>query len=219
MDPNSDPSGSASPDSGLPDSGSPNSGGPARRRARTKAQNREIILAAARKVFAERGFAAVTVRDVIGATPLASGTFYNYFKSKEEVYQALGDEVAVLVRPALRDARRAAATAESFLDAAFRGFLGAAVEHGARFAPRPAGSLRLRMDSPEVVAGIAELRADIEDAMARGVLPLLDAGHLTAAMVGLGFELSHGLNGPEAADGAARFATSLMLNGLNGPST
>ena len=55
------------------------------RRDLTKAQNRDTILAAARSVFAEMGFAAASVRDIIRATPLASGTFYNYFKSKEEV--------------------------------------------------------------------------------------------------------------------------------------
>ena len=65
------------------------------RRELTKAQNREVILAAARRVFAEIGFAKATVRDVIRATPLASGTFYNYFKSKEEVYQALRDDMAL----------------------------------------------------------------------------------------------------------------------------
>ena len=68
------------------------------RREITKAQNRETILAAARQVFAQMGFAAATVRDVIRATPLASGTFYNYFKSKEEVYQALRDEVRTLMK-------------------------------------------------------------------------------------------------------------------------
>jgi AcrR family transcriptional regulator len=79
---------------------------PAGRRELTKAQNRETILAAARQVFAQLGLATATVRDVIRATPLASGTFYNYFKSKEEVYQALRDEVALAVRPRLREARR-----------------------------------------------------------------------------------------------------------------
>ena len=54
------------------------------------------------------GFAAATVRDIIRATPLASGTFYNYFKSKEEVYQALRDGMALAMRPRLREARLAA---------------------------------------------------------------------------------------------------------------
>ena len=54
----------------------------------------EMILEAARGVFAELGYGAATVRDIIRATTLASGTFYNYFKSKEEIYQAIRDEAA-----------------------------------------------------------------------------------------------------------------------------
>src|ERR1700761_7413573 len=92
------------------------------RREKAKAQNRETILAAAKSVFAELGFASATVRDVIRATPLASGTFYNYFKSKEEVYCALRDEVALAVRPQLRVVRVSAATAEEFLASGFRTF-------------------------------------------------------------------------------------------------
>src|SRR5258706_16208222 len=82
------------------------------RRELTKAQNRDAILAAARLVFAELGFAGATVRDIIRATPLASGTFYNYFKSKEEVYQALRDELALAVGPRPPQARLSATSAE-----------------------------------------------------------------------------------------------------------
>src|SRR6202000_2120998 len=92
------------------------------RREQTKVQNRETILVAARQVFAQLGFAAATVRDIIRATPLASGTFYNYFKSKEEVYQALRDEVARKGRPPLRGAPPAAASREEFLALSFRAF-------------------------------------------------------------------------------------------------
>src|ERR1700743_3327541 len=95
---------------------------PSGRRELTKTQNRETILEAARIVFAQLGFAGATVRDIIRATPLASGTFYNYFKSKEEVYQALRDELALAIRPHLREARLSAATAEEFLAAGFRIF-------------------------------------------------------------------------------------------------
>src|SRR5579864_7027143 len=94
----------------------------ASRRELTKAHNRETILAAARLVFADMGFAAATVRDIIRATPLASGTFYNYFKSKEEVYQALRDEQALRLRPRLREARIAATSAEAFFTSSFQAF-------------------------------------------------------------------------------------------------
>ena len=52
------------------------------KRARSKAANRRAILAAGRRVFARIGYEATTVRDIIRETDLASGTFYNYFKSK-----------------------------------------------------------------------------------------------------------------------------------------
>src|SRR6478735_1737113 len=95
---------------------------PSSRRELTKTQNRETILEAARLVFAQLGFATATVRDIIRATPLASGTFYNYFKSKEQVYQALRDEEALALRPKLREARAAAVDARAFLMASFRAF-------------------------------------------------------------------------------------------------
>src|ERR1700712_3246281 len=92
------------------------------KREQTKAQNRELILAAARQVFAEMGYGAATVRDIIRATPLASGTFYNYFKSKEEVYQAIRDEVALTIRPHLQEERARATTVEEFISGSFRTF-------------------------------------------------------------------------------------------------
>src|SRR5580658_7984276 len=107
------------------------------RREQTKIQNRETILAAARQVFAQLGFAAATVRDIIRATPLASGTFYNYFKSKEEVYQALRDEVALKVRPRLREARRAAKNRDEFFSSSFRAFFEFVAENRGDSAPVP----------------------------------------------------------------------------------
>src|ERR1700741_2741139 len=92
------------------------------KREQTKAQNRQMILDAARGVFAELGYGAATVRDIIRATPLASGTFYNYFKSKEEIYQAIRDEVALAIRPRLRDERRQARSVEEFITNTFRTF-------------------------------------------------------------------------------------------------
>src|ERR1043165_2917728 len=93
---------------------------PKGKREITKEQNRQIILEAARRVFAELGYGATTVRDIIRATPLASGTFYNYFRSKEQIFEALRDETALQLRPVIREARLKAETAEAFLAATFR---------------------------------------------------------------------------------------------------
>jgi AcrR family transcriptional regulator len=185
----------------------------ANRREITKAQNRETILAAARAVFAQMGFAAATVRDVIRATPLASGTFYNYFKSKEEVYQALRDDRALAARPRLRAARQAATTAEEFLASGFRAFFLFVLENHTEVAPA-AEVNRIRMDSPEVLAGFAELREDISAAIARGLLPTMDADFLSAALTGVAFELAERVKAGADVESATRFATAIFLGGL-----
>ena len=184
----------------------------ASRRDLTKAQNREVILAAARNVFARMGFAKATVRDVIRATPLASGTFYNYFKSKEEVYQALRDEAALAIRPSLRQARLAAATPEEFLSSGFRIFFAFILSR--RDAAAVTEASRFRMDSPEVLAGFAELRQDIEEAIARGLFAPVDAGLLASSIVGLAFELAEQVKAGADMQEAARFATALVLGGI-----
>ena len=184
----------------------------ASRRELTKAHNRETILAAARQVFAEMGFATATVRDIIRATPLASGTFYNYFKSKEEVYQALRDEQALKLRPRLREARLAAASADAFFTSSFHAFFAFVAESQEgrpRTAPEP-----FRMDSPEVLAGFAELKEDITAAMARGLIPAADAASLAAAVAGVAFELGGRVKTGADVDEMTRFATQLFLGGV-----
>src|SRR5258708_20003372 len=59
------------------------------RREQNKAENRAALLKAARTVFAEIGYGAAGVRDIVRRTDLASGTFYNYFKDKEEIFSAV----------------------------------------------------------------------------------------------------------------------------------
>jgi AcrR family transcriptional regulator len=181
------------------------------RREQTKIQNRETILAAARQVFAQLGFATATVRDIIRATPLASGTFYNYFKSKEEVYQALRDEVALKVRPRLRDARRSASSREEFLAASFRAFFTFVAENRGETPQVPE---RFRMDSPEVLEGFAELREDISAAVARGFLPAADVGALSAALTGVAFELAERVKAGADVEATTEFATRLFMGGL-----
>ena len=56
------------------------------------AENRRRILEAASRLFRERGFAAVTVAEIMQAAGLTHGGFYGYFKSKDDlIAQALAD--------------------------------------------------------------------------------------------------------------------------------
>ena len=56
-------------------------------------QKRRFILKAAALAFGEKGFHAVTVKDIAGRAGIAHGTFYLYFKDKRDVYRELSREL------------------------------------------------------------------------------------------------------------------------------
>jgi len=189
------------------------------KRERAKAANRSAILLAARRVFAEIGYDAATVRDIIRRTDLASGTFYNYFRSKEEVYEALADDGARRFRPVLREARATAATFEDYLMTAIRAYFEfVVVENDVGGRPIEERRPHVRSDTPEIEAVYAEVRAGLEDAIARGLAPPIDADYLTHACVGIGQEVGAAMlrRRPHDIDGATRFAVGLILKGLDG---
>ena len=180
---------------------------PQGKRALIKAQNRRMILDGARKVFAEMGYGAARVRDIIRATPLAAGTFYNYFRSKEEVFQALCQEAVQVVGPAMRQARQKAKSAEAFFLGTFTAFFAFVAER--RAAGIGPDLLRSQPDS----LGLSELKHDIEAAIGRGVLPPVNAQVLACAVWGLAWGLAETLPDSSSLEGAAQSATEFTLNG------
>lgn len=56
-----------------------------RARTRTKAERYEEILAAAAKVFAERGFRASSIHDVAGELDITAAALYHYIDSKQDM--------------------------------------------------------------------------------------------------------------------------------------
>ena len=188
------------------------------KRARTKAQNRAAILDAARGVFADLGYDAAGVRDVIRRTQLASGTFYNYFPDKEAVFRALLDERAQELRRRLRTVRAGAGTLDAFVGDAYRAFFEFLVEDRLMFdlIQRNAGTIRALFGDPILGAGVEVLLEDLNAAIAHGDIPPLDADYMAGAMAGAALELGLRMAEREPADvdGAARFATELFLGGI-----
>lgn len=69
------------------------------RGARTAGRLRD----AARAVFAEVGFAAARVEDVVAAAGVSHGTFYTYYENKAAVLDALVDETATALLAVTED--------------------------------------------------------------------------------------------------------------------
>jgi AcrR family transcriptional regulator len=188
------------------------------KRAATKAHNRAAIVEAAREVFAELGYDAAGVRDVIRRTDLASGTFYNYFADKEAVFRAVIDESAAEVRARLRTVRASARNLEEFVGDAYRAWFQFLVEDRLMFElmQRNAGPIRALFGDPILGAGVEDLLEDLRAAIERGDLPPLDANYMAGAMAGVALELGVRMaeRAPPDVDGAARFATELFLGGI-----
>lgn len=55
--------------------------------------SRNKILEAMGALFAEKGFDATTMQDIMARSGLSKGAIYHHFKSKEEIMQALGDKM------------------------------------------------------------------------------------------------------------------------------
>ena len=188
------------------------------RREATKQANRAAILDAAREVFAELGYGAATVRDIVRRTDLATGTFYNYFPDKEAIFRALVEESARQVREIVRAARREARDVESFVREGYRAYFSYVASDRTLFEVmrRNAGTIRALFDTPALGAGTEELEDDLRAAITAGVVPAHDARYMAAAMVGAGFELAVRMleSDPPDVEGAVAFATSLFARGL-----
>ena len=192
------------------------------RRAVNRKNNRDAILDAARDVFAEIGYGGTTVRDIIRRTNLASGTFYNYFDSKEAVFNALSDEIGTELRQLLRHVRQRATSFDGFIEAMFLTYFSYYANNRENYmltrSNRGRDGMNEVMQGPQVRAGLAELSNDIHQAIAEGVIPQLDVEFLTASLGGVAFSILDEMMEREPLDpeAAARFATRLFMTGVRG---
>lgn len=194
---------------------------PTGKRELTKVANRQAILDAARKVFGELGYETATVRDIIRGTGLAAGTFYNYFKSKDEVYLALASEGARQFAPLLKAHRAQSAGWEEFLHAAIEAyFLFLADAHKSWLSQRPPGETQPHVhgETPEMAAVFNEVREAIVEEMANGGAPVTDPDYLAAACIAVARDVGEKMLARRPIDtkGATRFAVAMIQGGLNG---
>jgi AcrR family transcriptional regulator len=74
------------------------------RRQRRIDRRRQEILAAAARIFAQKGYAATTTRELADAADVAEGTLYNYFGGKREIFRAVAVEAETPMEEALLSA-------------------------------------------------------------------------------------------------------------------
>ena len=182
------------------------------RREERKAQNRAKLLAAARKVFAEKGFGEATARDIVRETDLATGTFYNYFRDKEEVFRALLQEfeerATAVVNPSRHDPTL---TLEQRIEQGALAFFRMVAEDAELFhvLRRNAGAFAILPTEALFADGMAEFAEDIET----WGLPGVDLDYLSAIIAGAAFQVANRMveRDPPDPEEAAHFMARAVL--------
>lgn len=195
-----------------------------KRRAETKAENRAKLLAAARKVFAEKGLAAATARDIVRETDLATGTFYNYFGDKDDAFRAVLGEFTSQARAAAREERlRPGVGVEQRIYSAYRAYfeLVVADRQMFEFLRRNADAIAMVGSEDLFEQGVRELVEDMGQWVDEGQLPPSVAPwlpYVARSIAGGGFQIAAQMadEGISDVDAAARFCTRLLLDGLRG---
>ena len=186
------------------------------RREQNKAENRAALLKAARSVFAEIGYNAAGVRDIVRRTDLASGTFYNYFK--EEIFSAVIAEMSGELLARHREGRARATTAEEFIRRHCSTYLYYVAEDPEilAFGRNNVTPIRNLFDKPDLRHLADAFAVDIQSAIERSILPRVDVAYLMAAITGIVFEISVVMTSREPVnpDEATEFATRLLMTGL-----
>jgi AcrR family transcriptional regulator len=70
---------------------------------RASSSTRDKLVAAARELFWERGYAATGLADVLAKAGARGGSLYYFFKTKEELLRAVLEEYVSLLRPMVID--------------------------------------------------------------------------------------------------------------------
>jgi len=100
-----------------------------RRPRRPAAERRRQILAAARTLFAERGFHATTTRDLAAAADINDALIYRYFPDKQAILAALTDEAIAVFQDLPKPPDQAALPLDSLLELMGTAFVNAIREN------------------------------------------------------------------------------------------
>ncbi|MCB1178735.1 MAG: TetR/AcrR family transcriptional regulator [Leptospiraceae bacterium] len=161
------------------------------KRENTKKSNRDKILIAARKVFGEKGLDGTNVRDIIRGSKLSTGTFYNYFKSKEEIFDVILDEIILDIHNKSRETwLKVWKSGAGDITKGFEEFFNIFQNNPdyLHFFSKNQRHVRELRYNGKISGILASLEGDIEEAIKEGKLPSFPVRFVTILLFGCVFE-------------------------------
>ena len=145
---------------------------PKQERSRRK---QERLLTAATTLFTDPGFEHVTADDIAAHAGYGTGTFYNYFANKTQVFLMVAGQHDPAIAPTLEPVLAAMGTAASLHDVA-QAIVRQIVEQRQKVPWLRRTWLRLALTDPEVDAVQRRLDAEWEERVAGIVTGVVEAG-------------------------------------------
>ena len=152
------------------------------KRQTNKETNRVKIIESGIEIFSKKGISGTTVRDIIRNTGLASGTFYNYFKNKEEVLIAAMDDAAYDLAKILEKGRKEASNLEEFIEFQVDPFFEMVSELPELFFILSTNLEvidRFTIQTPQMTLAIEDLKKDLELAIKNKIIPDVDIDYFS----------------------------------------
>jgi AcrR family transcriptional regulator len=194
------------------------------KREETQRRNRETMEEAAWQMFATKGFDATTARDIIAASGVSPGTFYNYYGTVESIFDVVLSRVVQEVSAVTAAARARGSTLEDMLYLSNRAFLEriSSMPLAREFFERNQHHIRINLYAGKTAARLHEdMRADIMGMMPDAHLSPGEEKLVTTLIFSSGLEALFLMASGQASDtgSISRFITQLTLRGLQQWST
>jgi TetR/AcrR family transcriptional regulator len=164
------------------------------RKERERLRHRQEILSAALKLFAEKGFYNVSMHEIAEAAEFATGTLYNFFPSKEDLFFELlvfcAEESLAIILPTLEGSEDEREKLACFIAvhervaveqaAAIQLYL---LENRGRYLPGPKVEAKKKEVDARVVSRLSEvLAAGVRKGLFNDIDPLVAAKCLLATL-------------------------------------
>jgi AcrR family transcriptional regulator len=135
------------------------------KRQATMQQNRAAIEAAAWEVFRTIGVDAANIRDIVNRSGVSPGTFYNYFHTKEAIFELISQRLLERIRTESRAARGKATNLEEYLSLCYDSYLNLvrSIDGAFEFIDRNQHHIRSQLAVSKALSGItADLEAELK---------------------------------------------------------
>lgn len=130
-----------------------------------RARTRALLLDAAARVFAEKGVGGTAIHEVAAAAGVANGTFYNYFRTREELAEAVAGALLERLQEEIAGSYRDVRDPAERMAIGCRRFMSRALDD-----PSPAKAMLRVWASTETLprAAVASVLADLRAGKRRG---------------------------------------------------